>query len=126
MAIPGRPTSDPQVQPGHSPVPAYETPLYRVGRKGLNLVDAIDDLDPQELSRMSNMRSVYGSQLEVRPGQTALATTTGIVVYFLFLWVLRCFSSPAYRSLVLYIQTSATRHNSSKVSPFGNLRIKAC
>jgi hypothetical protein len=27
----------------------------------------------------------------------SLATTTGIVVYFLFLWVLRCFSSPAYR-----------------------------
>ena len=27
----------------------------------------------------------------------SLATTNGIVVYFLFLWVLRCFSSPAYR-----------------------------
>jgi hypothetical protein len=27
----------------------------------------------------------------------SLATTTGIVVYFLFLRVLRCFSSPAYR-----------------------------
>jgi hypothetical protein len=29
----------------------------------------------------------------------SLATTTGIVVYFLFLRVLRCFSSPAYRFL---------------------------
>src|SRR5579862_7755310 len=29
----------------------------------------------------------------------SLATTNGIVVYFLFLWVLRCFSSPAYRYL---------------------------
>src|ERR1700753_3999114 len=27
----------------------------------------------------------------------SLATTNGIVVYFLFLRVLRCFSSPAYR-----------------------------
>jgi hypothetical protein len=29
----------------------------------------------------------------------SLATTTGIVVYFLFLRVLRCFSSPAYRCI---------------------------
>ena len=55
----------------------------------------------------------------------SLATTNGIIGYFLFLWVLRCFSSPAYRSPVLYIQTGATRHNSSEVSPFGHLRIKA-
>ena len=43
---------------------------------------------------------------------------------FLFLGVLRCFSSPGYRSPVLYIQTGATRHNSGEVSPFGHLRIK--
>jgi hypothetical protein len=77
MAIPSRPTVESQVQPGHAPIPAYETPLYRVGRKGLNLVDAIDDLQPEELSRSLNMRSLYGGMLEVRPGQTALATTTG-------------------------------------------------
>lgn len=77
MAIPGRPTSEIQTSQGHSPVPAYETPMYRVGRKGLNLVDAIDDLDPQELSRSSNLRSTYGGVLEVRPGQTALGTTAG-------------------------------------------------
>ena len=55
----------------------------------------------------------------------SLATTYGIIGYFLFLEVLRCFSSPAYRSPSLYIQLGATRHNSSWVSPFGNLRIKA-
>ncbi len=55
----------------------------------------------------------------------SLATTSGIVVYFLFLGVLRCFSSPGYRSPALYIQAGATRHNSSEVSPFGNLRFKA-
>ena len=55
----------------------------------------------------------------------SLATTYGIVVYFIFLEVLRCFSSPAYRSPALYIQAGATRHNSGEVSPFGHLRIKA-
>ena len=55
----------------------------------------------------------------------SLATTNGIIGYFLFLGVLRCFSSPGYRSPTLYIQLSATGHNSSKVSPFGHLRIKA-
>jgi hypothetical protein len=55
----------------------------------------------------------------------SLATTTGIVVYFLFLEVLRCFSSPAYRSPSLYIQPGAMRHNSHEVSPFGHLRFKA-
>jgi hypothetical protein len=54
----------------------------------------------------------------------SLATTNRIIGYFLFLWVLRCFSSPAYRYPILYIQTGATRHNSSEVSPFGHLRIK--
>ena len=55
----------------------------------------------------------------------SLATTSGIIGYFLFLGVLRCFSSPAYRSPILYIQIGATRHNPSWVSPFGHLRIKA-
>jgi hypothetical protein len=54
----------------------------------------------------------------------SLATTYGIIGYFLFLRVLRCFSSPAYRDPFLYIQKGATRHNSSWVSPFGHLRIK--
>jgi hypothetical protein len=54
----------------------------------------------------------------------SLATTYGIIGYFLFLRVLRCFSSPAYHSSALYIQAGVTRHNSSWVSPFGHLRIK--
>ena len=43
----------------------------------------------------------------------SLATTPGIVVYFLFLGVLRCFSSPGYRSPALYIQAGAIRHYSN-------------
>lgn len=78
MAIPDRQTAETQVWPGHSPVPSYETPMYHIGRKGLNLVDGIDNLDPQELSRMVNVFSVYGGPLQVRPGQTALGTTTGV------------------------------------------------
>lgn len=77
MAIPERPTVEGQEWPGTRPTPSYETAMTRVGRKGLQLVKAIDDLDPQELSRMSNLRSLQGGMLEVRPGQTALATTTG-------------------------------------------------
>ena len=54
----------------------------------------------------------------------SLATTNGIIGYFLFLRVLRCFSSPAYRSPGLYIQPGATGLDPSRVSPFGHLRIK--
>jgi hypothetical protein len=54
----------------------------------------------------------------------SLATTNGIVVYFLFLALLRCFSSGGYLLPILYIQISVTRHDSSRVSPFGHLRIK--
>jgi hypothetical protein len=55
----------------------------------------------------------------------SLATTYGIIGYFLFLRVLRCFSSPAYRDPLLYIQKGATRYKPSWVSPFGHLRIKS-
>ena len=34
----------------------------------------------------------------------SLATTSGIIGYFLFLEVLRCFSSPGYRSKILCVQ----------------------
>lgn len=78
MAIPDRSTAETQVWPGHAPVPSYETPMYQIGRKGLNLVDGIDTLDPQELSRMVNVFSVYGGPLTVRPGETALGTTAGV------------------------------------------------
>ena len=55
----------------------------------------------------------------------SLATTSGIVVYFLFLRVLRCFSSPTYLSQSYFIQKGVAGHNSYGVSPFGHLRIKA-
>lgn len=66
-----------QSWPGHD-ASAYETPMTRLGRKGLNVVDAVDDLDLQELLRLTNLVSRFGSALEVRAGQTALATTTGV------------------------------------------------
>lgn len=76
MALPDRPTSDKQTDLGTEPTPAFETPMYRIGREGLNLLKAIDDLSAGELARMSNVRSIAGEPLTVRPGQTALATTT--------------------------------------------------
>lgn len=78
MAIPSRPTVEEQVQQGFAPVPAYDTPMYPIGRGGLNLVKPIDQLGPSELSRSVNVRSLNGGPLEVRPGQTALGTTTGV------------------------------------------------
>ena len=42
----------------------------------------------------------------------SLATTLGIVCYFLFHGVLRCFSSPSSLSHTLYIQVAVLRHDS--------------
>ncbi len=56
----------------------------------------------------------------------SLATTSGIVVYFLFLEVLRCFSSPGYLYRAYIFNSEYNRHYSMWVSPFGNLRFKAC
>ena len=36
------------------------------------------------------------------------------------------FHFPWFRSIALCIQTTVSRHDSRRVSPFGNLRIKAC
>lgn len=84
MAIPDRQTAETLVWPGHATA-VYECPQYRVGRRGLNVQDAIDDLDPGELSRMVNMVSKYGEPLSTRAGQTALATTSaGQRVHSLF------------------------------------------
>ncbi len=47
----------------------------------------------------------------------SLATTSGIIVYFLFLWVMRCFSSPR---LLTDLQCVALRR---RVAPFGDLRV---
>jgi len=63
--------------------------------------------------------------IKVWADPVSLATTSGIIGYFLFFKVLRCFSSPACRYPILWIQIGATGHDSSEVSPFGHLRIKA-
>lgn len=54
----------------------------------------------------------------------SLATTTGIVVYFLFLALLRCFSSGGYLLPILCVQIGVIGHYSNRVSPFGHLRLK--
>lgn len=66
-----------QILPGHDPS-APETPMVTVGRRGLDLVHPLDQIDPQGLSRMVNLRAIQGGPLEVRPGETALGTTTGV------------------------------------------------
>ena len=44
---------------------------------------------------------------------------------FLFLWVLRCFTSPRSLHTPYFIQARVTGHDSSQVSPFGHPRITA-
>ena len=46
--------------------------------------------------------------------------------YFLFLRVLRCFSSPRALLMTYLIQSWMTGHYSRRVPPFGNPRINAC
>ena len=45
--------------------------------------------------------------------------------YFLFLQVLRCFTSLSIALQPYLIQTGGIPHYRDRVSPFGNLRIKA-
>ena len=47
-------------------------------------------------------------------------------ISFLFLRLLRCFTSPGVAPTVLYIQTAGTGHDSSRVTPLGNPRVIAC
>ena len=47
-------------------------------------------------------------------------------ILVLFLRILRCFTSPRIARTILCIQTVATPYERCRVSPFGNLRIKAC
>ena len=61
----------------------------------------------------------------VWPLSRSLAATQEIIIYFLFLRVLRCFSSPG--SLVCTMDSSyGDRFFTCRVSPFGCLRIGAC
>ena len=47
-------------------------------------------------------------------------------ILIIFLRILRCFTSPRIALPVLCIQTRMTAYKRRRVSPFGNLRIKAC
>ena len=46
-------------------------------------------------------------------------------ILFLFLWLLRCFTSPGIACSTLCIQVETTGHYPGQVTPFGNLRVKA-
>ena len=48
------------------------------------------------------------------------------LVWFLILRVPEMFHFPWFRSKALLIQTLVSRHDTGRVAPFGNLRIKAC
>lgn len=85
LEVPGDSTVYPQVWPGHPPVPTWETPMYRIGRRGINLVAPLDAIEIEGLSRMLNVLSQFGGPLLTRLGQTALATTAaGQRVHTLF------------------------------------------
>src|SRR5690606_4470163 len=43
-----------------------------------------------------------------------------------FPWGTKMFQFPQFPPNALYIQAQVTRHDSSRVSPFGHLRFKAC
>ena len=47
-------------------------------------------------------------------------------ILFIFLRILRCFTSPRFAQLILCIQIRVIMITHDWVSPFGNLRIKAC
>jgi hypothetical protein len=56
----------------------FETPIYRLGREGLQLNKSLDELTPQECSRLSNLFH-SGGDLTSRLGQGALFTIGGSV-----------------------------------------------
>ena len=63
----------------------------------------------------------------VWPHPLSLATTHGILIYFLFLWVLRCFTSPRslYPPYIFRRESSGRASTPDGVSPFGHPRITA-
>jgi len=56
----------------------FETPIARIAREGLQLNKPLDELDLQEVSRMSNLVHTDGD-LFTRPGQAGLAALAGTV-----------------------------------------------
>jgi hypothetical protein len=51
----------------------FETHILRYGVKGINLIDALDALEPNELSRMLNLDNQAAAGVHPRDGQTYLA-----------------------------------------------------
>jgi hypothetical protein len=73
---------------------------------------------------MSNFQSLIK---EIRNFDLGIGQTIVRHVYlFLFLRLLRCFSSPGSRLTILYIQIADAPSSTERVSPFGNPRVKGC
>ena len=81
---------------------------------------------PHIIIRLSAYLSRRIKDYKVWALTVSLATTPAIVIYFLFLNLLRCFSSVGSLQIPYFIQEQLIRHDSYWVSPFGNSRIKAC
>ena len=47
-------------------------------------------------------------------------------IRFLFLRLLRCFTSPGVAMFLLWIHRNSSKYYPAQVTPFGNLRVKAC
>lgn len=52
----------------------FETALFRLGIRGLNLKDALDVVAPDQFSRLTNVDNETGGYIVSRPGQTLLAS----------------------------------------------------
>lgn len=52
----------------------FESNITRFGVKGINITDAIDAIEPNEMTRMLNVTHRVDGFLTTRPGQTQLAT----------------------------------------------------
>ena len=78
--------------------------------------------------RLCKSRALNGPQPQIRRpglGSSPFARRyLGNRCFFLFLRVLRCFSSPGFLHRAYFIQRGITAHYCSWVSPFGHLRIK--
>ena len=83
-----------------------------------------------------SVRLIYGFHIVVLQPQQDKSRWFGLFrfrsplltesILVLFLRILRCFTSPRIARPILCIQTGATPNDRCRVSPFGNLRIKAC
>lgn len=59
--------------------PDFETNLARIGRAGLNLIAAEDDLKPEECQVFTNLKAKLHGPVEPRPGYTVLGAGAGAI-----------------------------------------------